>query len=1173
MHIGFSLPVLHPQYASVQPSGYAVSSVFPLFFPNPQYGFNLSVPQVQYGDLGVLSGFSQTTQNVGYGFVNQIGYSLPVPDYFFGRKIIGFSVIHTPPQFGFVENIGFDFETPLEFGSVENVGFGIEAPIEFGSVENVGYAHPIIDVGFGYKPQGFAVGGVGVGFGKVVESVLSGWNAHVESQVSSGWDAPVFSQIYTVSEYQTPVVSRVLSGFETEIYSAVRVLSGFETEIYSDFITVSGFFTPVKTRFKSGFQSVLGANYRTLSEWNTSFTASELARTVGTWDSPVKSIVSSNWQGQVYSDVRSVSEWNTNFKANEFSQTIGTWGTTAQSIVSSNWQGQVYSDVRSVSEWNTHFKANELARTVGTWGTTVKSVISSAWRANIHSDVQTLSEWNTSFTASELARTVSTWGTTVKSVISSNWRANTHSDVQTLNEWNTHLKAHEFSQTIGAWGTTAQSVISSAWRANTHSDVQTLSEWNTNLKAHAFSQTIGAWGTVLQSNIASDWRANIHSDVQTISEWNTQLKANEFSQTIGAWGTTAQSIVLSGWTANIHSDVQTLSEWNTNLKANAFSQTIGAWGTVLQSNIASDWRANTYSHVRSVSEWGTLVKANEFSRTVSAWGTVLQLNTVSNWRANTYSHVRSVSGWGALIKSNALIRTIGAWETTAQSAVLGNWLANVYSHKPTLSEWQSTIQTSKPMLSGWVTAIFCTDENKVISGWNTSIIGFEPSIDVVLDDNHLINSSGQRIEFDDISVSIDTESFVWSGQVTLIRYADYARLKTGEIIWVMLQGERFLFEVQPKSHNYTSAPEVSLSIRLASPSIRLGREKISGEFMGFAKDICENIAGQPIQWDILNWHIPRGRLLVSGQTRIEVIRNVLWAAGGIIQCTPDGKLIARPLFKNAINRMQPEIILTDTQHILSFSENFPDPTKYYNSVNLTNKQGDEPDHDYTIDYIENEGVIRVYGEPWDNSIRLSHTSPYPIFIGKGVERLIQTCQQVEFKEGSGTVSHPIHSISSVHWHTLSLNPVIFSGKNITTSGNGWGIADVKYTYRAIDFPISFSRKEKQITQVLLLANDKVSQYHAINVQRNGGGYQKGEDIVSPLSDLPALLLRGRIEIDLGENWPMVQLQIRFNKNLKTGDELKVFDRLLGTERDAVIMSISHGYTQSFITQMSVVISP
>jgi hypothetical protein len=1140
MHTGFSIPlIIHPQYGSVQSTGFSLDSLIIKYGFVESIGFDLSHAPIGYGTTET-SGFSIYPLNPVYGAVVQIGFGLPVPDYFFGVKVRGFSFPLQNPEFGLVENFGFEIgtETGYGFGLVENVGFeiGTETGYGFGLVENVGFNSPILNVEFGYKPVGFAVGMVGVGYGKIVSIVTTEWITKVKYAVTGEWLSHISSQIYTASEFTSSINTAITSEWGASIGSAVAVSSEWITPVFSSFNVSSEFNTKVRYPVNTSHQSKIGYKTATASEWGTEIESLPLTQTASEWVAVAQSPIASAWQEFVFNEKATASEWGTEIESLPLTQTASEWVAVAQSPIASAWQEFVFNEKATASEWGTEIESLLLTQTASEWVAVAQSPIASAWQEFVFNEKATASEW----------------GTEIKSLL--------------------------LTQTASEWVAVAQSPIASAWQEFVFNEKATASEWGTEIKSLLLTQTASEWVAVAQSPIASEWQEFVFNEKATASEWGTEIESLLLTQTASEWVAVAQSPIASEWQEFVFNEKATASEWGTEIESLLLTQTASEWVAVAQSPIASEWQEFVFNEKATASEWGTEIKSLLLTQTASEWVAVAQSPIASEWQEFVFNEKATASEWGTEIESLLLTQTASEWVAVAQSPIASAWQEFVFNEKATASEWGTEIESLLPTASEWGISLFHKDESQVLSEWNTSVIGFQPPIDIILDDNHIIDEKGRRIEISDISVSIDVDSFAWSGQTSLLTYHEYSRLKTGDIIHVYLQGILFVFEVQPKSHEYSSSPEVGLSIRLLSPCARLNREQISGEFFGTAKDICESIAGLSIQWNTLNWVIPRGLLIVNSQSRAEVIKNILSAAGSILQTLPNGELIAQPITPQPLNALTASKSkkLTDVQHILSFSESFPDSLKYYNSCRLSNYRGDELQYEYKMEYIESESVVRAYGEPFDDTIQLSHTSSHPIFIGAGRNVLVNTCQQVEFKEGQGQVNHPIDTINNVVWKTKPLDINGFSGRTVIASiinQHGFGIADIQYTYRAIDFPVSFSNQDKQVAQILLSASDKKSQHHDIEVKRGAGDKPRKEDIISPLSDLPALLLKGRVEIDIGENWPVVSMQIRFDGNISVGQSVAIFDRLLGVERLGVVMSVAHGYTKTFITQISVMLKP
>jgi hypothetical protein len=90
-----------------------------------------------------------------------------------------------------------------------------------------------------------------------------------------------------------------------------------------------------------------------------------------------------------------------------------------------------------------------------------------------------------------------------------------------------------------------------------------------------------------------------------------------------------------------------------------------------------------------------------------------------------------------------------------------------------------------------------------------------------------------------------------------------------------------------------------------------------------AREVAEEAVGEAIQWDLVDWIIPAGRLAVYDAAPLDVVRTIAEAAGGVVETTPGGVLRVRHWFPVAVpqwGRNTPDHILTDTADNLSCRE-------------------------------------------------------------------------------------------------------------------------------------------------------------------------------------------------------------------------------------------------------------
>jgi hypothetical protein len=336
-------------------------------------------------------------------------------------------------------------------------------------------------------------------------------------------------------------------------------------------------------------------------------------------------------------------------------------------------------------------------------------------------------------------------------------------------------------------------------------------------------------------------------------------------------------------------------------------------------------------------------------------------------------------------------------------------------------------------------------------------------------DNYLWHN-GRRIDILDFEINQDWDAYLWTGQVQLAYFADFTLLRTDDPITLYIQGAPYQLIVSERTRQNTGEIP-KFFIQISSPTISLEKSKITRTWNAIAaRDICEELADGPIEWNILNWTIPSGRLSVADKTPIEVIKTVVNAAGGIIQTRPDGILKAQyktPVAFNQINTATPTAVYTEREHITSYSESAP-TTEFYNAVVISDE---ETDRQYYANYIEQEytGKLQIYSDPWFEDFQITHTGHESITIGIGTIKYLEHTETIDFAQSQATVNYPIFSLQSVQWLYHDLGTPHWNGKTLTTtSDQQYSIATVQYTSRCIEFPITHALNKPTQTQFIII---------------------------------------------------------------------------------------------------------
>lgn len=326
--------------------------------------------------------------------------------------------------------------------------------------------------------------------------------------------------------------------------------------------------------------------------------------------------------------------------------------------------------------------------------------------------------------------------------------------------------------------------------------------------------------------------------------------------------------------------------------------------------------------------------------------------------------------------------------------------------------------------------------------------------------------NGAPIEIISVTVSQDEKSVHWSAEVELANYEDYNTLTHLKAVSLVI-GEDVYSMVVTSKHRDRRFGSTSFGVRMSSPTILLDAPysivgALTSKTWGtptLAKDIAtELLSDYPLEWDVVNWFIPVGRLSVSNESTLSVISKIAAAVGGRVLADKDGTL--RVQYKNSIPVVDYSVDLVDSifelstiQDVVSINETEGESNKY-NKIRIMDAT--PTSRSDVIEVGDSPLDIRVYPHPWRTSFVVDHTSTDCTISRTGVETSIEVEDIVEFRSGQASLQKPINSISSVEWLSKSLGTVSFNDyeTTVTSAVAGWGVAKIVYTTRYVAYRIS-----------------------------------------------------------------------------------------------------------------------
>lgn len=322
-------------------------------------------------------------------------------------------------------------------------------------------------------------------------------------------------------------------------------------------------------------------------------------------------------------------------------------------------------------------------------------------------------------------------------------------------------------------------------------------------------------------------------------------------------------------------------------------------------------------------------------------------------------------------------------------------------------------------------------------------------------------------------ISIDENSPYWTCNASVGDYYDFEAIDKGDTFTIKIVDEEWTFVVESKKLDRSNPSSVSFNISGRSPTCLLEPPFKSPLtyillYDRSAKEVvCELLETTSIIWNLkdssfneLDWILNKFSLAESNTNRLEVAKKIIEAAGGVLECSPSGEFIARPLFY--ISPLQYDLIvpdhsLTEVDNLISISYDYT-LESYYDYVRIRNTNNTEPTDKYEViwdpDGQNLKGFIRIYPYPF-RDINLETTSDLSIikldFSSKQEGYDIVEDELISFVEGASSTRLPIYELVSIVWQDVNLQGIVFDKytTNVysTDSELAYSLAVVSYKTR------------------------------------------------------------------------------------------------------------------------------
>ena len=346
----------------------------------------------------------------------------------------------------------------------------------------------------------------------------------------------------------------------------------------------------------------------------------------------------------------------------------------------------------------------------------------------------------------------------------------------------------------------------------------------------------------------------------------------------------------------------------------------------------------------------------------------------------------------------------------------------------------------------------------------------------------IVTASGLRIPIDDAVLESTEGDVGYTFECAIADLSVYSLIKEDDPIVVDFCGEIYNLLVSSKSMTRDGPARAAFRVQANNAVMRLGSPyspeiDYTQELEAQISDIVDGLSEIDFTYEIVDWLLPANRLEISGASVLSILEQIASAPGGVVDGDIDGSMRIRypyPYPMNSLSSPSPDQTYTEEYDNISVSTN----TEYREGHNRFRiREGEAvfqdlmewvPDDPQT-DPVYQTGTLKVYLSPYRSTASVVHLGN-AVSVSAPVE-LEETLEElVEFNEGTGRTSRPIHSVVSSEWITASLGAIshapysdtINSG---TSVNSGYGLAKVVYTTKYLSVRVSGVPAEVEANKV------------------------------------------------------------------------------------------------------------
>ena len=322
-----------------------------------------------------------------------------------------------------------------------------------------------------------------------------------------------------------------------------------------------------------------------------------------------------------------------------------------------------------------------------------------------------------------------------------------------------------------------------------------------------------------------------------------------------------------------------------------------------------------------------------------------------------------------------------------------------------------------------------------------------------------VTAGGVDIDPHKIDITVSEDQYYRSGSLTLGSEQDFLACCGNKIkIIISVNGEeQHLIAGQPtRSRNDKNridylVPLTSRLVLLDMPHAELLLQEFEAAMASATVATLTSIENIDVDWQMVDWYIPAATLYANNESPLAIIRKIVDAGGGLIQDTPAGNMIVRPLYPLSVTSWAtatPDLILTDQYHLMSYNE-LPSPRDGSNAYGISDQLAIQPQVIIDPEDISStKKKIKAWLLPRDPDWRVALTTSRNGGTIEPMGEVVETIEDelVEIVNGGGQTLRPIADIVSHNYEDTALGAITWGADgSLTTEIVGHSLVKVTYT--------------------------------------------------------------------------------------------------------------------------------